>query len=125
MPEETKITRITQEQSRRVNRLVRKLCCNCIDDNCLLLDDGDTHKCVQLISISGIYCNYFKRAVLPADKELEAEIYGNGKKKCKQCSGMFTPTARTQRYCKDCAAKRKRQKAAERQRRKRAMKSRF
>ena len=39
-----------------------------------MLDDGEPHKCVQIISYSGIYCNYFKRAVLPADKELYGQI---------------------------------------------------
>lgn len=119
------VTRITPRQSKLINKLIRKLCCNCIDGNCLLLDDGETQSCVQLISFSGIYCNYFKRAVLPADKELEAEIYGNGQKRCKQCGHFFTPTAGTQQYCRTCGQNRKRQKAAERQRRKRASKSRF
>ena len=59
---------------RRVNKLVKNRC-SCYDGgNCILLDDGDPHKCVQIISCSGIYCNYFKRAVLPSDKELYAQI---------------------------------------------------
>ena len=58
----------------RVNKLVRRLCC-CYDrGNCILLDDGELHRCVQMLSLSGIYCNYFKRAVLPADKELYGQI---------------------------------------------------
>ncbi len=59
---------------RRVNKLVKELC-SCYDNgNCILLDDGEPHKCVQIISCSGIYCNYFKKAVLPADKELYDQI---------------------------------------------------
>lgn len=42
--------------------------------NCILLDDGEAHRCVQIISRSGIYCNYFRRAVLPSDSELYAQI---------------------------------------------------
>lgn len=62
--------KIHPSQLGRVNKLVRRLC-SCYDrGNCILLDDGEPHKCVQLISYSGIYCNYFKNAVLPADKEL-------------------------------------------------------
>ena len=35
-----------------VHRLVKDLCANCDEDgNCLLLDDGEEHKCVQLLSI--------------------------------------------------------------------------
>ena len=67
--------KITPRQAERVNRLVSELCANCDQDgNCILLDDGESHRCVQLISAYGIYCNYFKNAVLPADKELHEEI---------------------------------------------------
>ena len=67
--------KITQKQVERVHRLVRELCANCDEDgNCNLLDDGEAHCCVQLISIYGIYCNYFKEAVLPSDRELYEQI---------------------------------------------------
>ena len=67
--------KITPKQAERVNRLVSELCANCDQDgNCILLDDGEAHRCVQLISVYGIYCIYFKNAVLPADKELHEEI---------------------------------------------------
>ena len=67
--------KITPKQAERVNRLVSELCANCDQDgNCVLLDDGEAHRCVQLISAYGIYCNYFKNAVLPADKALYEEI---------------------------------------------------
>ena len=67
--------KITPRQAERVNRLVSELCANCDQDgNCVLLDDGEAHRCVQLISVYGIYCNYFKNAVLTADKELHEEI---------------------------------------------------
>ena len=67
--------KITPRQAEKVNRLVSELCANCNQDgNCLLLDDGEAHRCVQLISVYGIYCNYFKNAVLPADKALHEEI---------------------------------------------------
>ena len=67
--------KITPRQAERVNRLVSELCANCDQDgNCVQLDDGEAHRCVQLISVYGIYCNYFKNAVLPADKELHEEI---------------------------------------------------
>jgi hypothetical protein len=73
--EEKAMLKITPMQAERVNRLVSELCANCDQDgNCVLLDDGEAHRCVQLISVYGIYCNYFKNAVLPADKELHEEI---------------------------------------------------
>ena len=50
--------KITSKQADKVHRLVKDCCVNCDKDgNCILLDDGETHRCVQLISIYGIYCN--------------------------------------------------------------------
>ena len=67
--------KITPRQAERVNRLVSELCANCDQvGNCILLDEGEAHRCVQLISVYSIYCNYFKNAVLPTDKELHEEI---------------------------------------------------
>ena len=67
--------KITPKQVERVHRLVKELCANCDEDgNCILLDDGEAHRCVQHISIYGIYCNYFKEAVLPSDRELYEQI---------------------------------------------------
>ena len=69
------ILKIKANQVSKVHRHAKDLCVNCIDGNCLLLDDGEEHKCVQLLCISGIYCNYFKEAVLPAEKELYDQIF--------------------------------------------------
>ncbi len=104
-------------QFRKVSRLVRRECCNCMDGNCLLLDDGETHTCVQLISKYHIFCNHFKDAVLPLDKELYRElICGNDYKRCQSCGSRFDSKARNKRYCDHCAERIKRQKAAERKR---------
>lgn len=67
------VFRITPRQRAKIKTLVHKTCCNCYKENCLL-DDGEETKCVQLISRYGIYCNYFLKAVLPAEKELYTEI---------------------------------------------------
>ena len=62
-------------QAVRVRRLVRRLCANCDEDgNCLLLEDGERQRCVQLISRYGLCCKYFLEAVLPADRELLTQI---------------------------------------------------
>ena len=66
--------KITPKQRTKINALVCRSCCNCCKGNCLLLDDGEEAKCVQLISRHGIYGNYFLKAVLPTEKELYAEI---------------------------------------------------
>ena len=73
---------ITPKQSEKVNRLVLECCANCDEDgNCLLLDDGESRRCVQLITIHGISCNYFKNVVLPSDRDLLHEIQRHNKKK--------------------------------------------
>ena len=68
------VLKVTPKQWKEINALVRRSCCNFYKGNCLLLDDGEETKCVQLISRYGIYCNYFLKAVLPAEKELYTEI---------------------------------------------------
>ena len=65
--------RLTPPQSRRVNSLAKKSCCNCDKGKCLLLDDGEECVCPQLISYS-LLCKWFRTAVLPLDKELYAEL---------------------------------------------------
>ena len=69
----TGIKRLSPRQSRKVNTLVKKECCNCENGNCILLDDGDTCVCPQLISYS-LLCKWFRIAVLPLDKLLFAEL---------------------------------------------------
>lgn len=71
------IVPIKPEQIEQVNALVLSSCANCQDGCCLLLDDGDSYPCVQLLSVTGIFCRYFLTAVLPADKQLYAEIIQN------------------------------------------------
>ncbi len=68
------VLKTTPKQARQIHRLVRRQCANCVDGNCLLLDNGEPHRCVQLLCLYGIYCNYFLRAVLPGDKKLYNEI---------------------------------------------------
>ena len=73
------VLKLNAKQSAKVRALARKKCCNCVDGNCLLLDDGEETKCVQLISRYGVYCNYFLNAVLPAEKGLYADILRQNK----------------------------------------------
>ena len=66
--------KITLRQARKINRLVRRECCNYDTGCCLLLDYGEKCRCVQVISRYGIYCKYFISSVLPIDKYLHKEI---------------------------------------------------
>ena len=62
----TGLKRLTPPQSRKVNSLVKKECCNCDNGHCILLDDGEECVCPQLISYS-LLCKWFQTAVLPLD----------------------------------------------------------
>lgn len=117
----TGIKRLTPRQSRRVNALVKKSCCNCDGGNCILLDDGDTCVCPQLISYS-LLCKWFRAAVLPADKELYAELYRtDDMRKCTECSASFASKSNSVKYCPDCRKQITRRQAAERMRKKRTL----
>ena len=66
--------KITLEQARKINRLIRRECCNYDKGYCPLLDNGERCRCVQVISCYGIYCKYFITSVLPIDNKLHKEI---------------------------------------------------
>ena len=111
--------RLTPQQSRKVNSLVKRTCCNCIDGNCILLDDGEPCVCPQLISCS-LLCKWFCTAVLPADKLLYAELYQNeDKRRCTVCGAAFASSSNNVKYCPDCRKRITRRQAAERMRKKR------
>ena len=58
----------------KVSTLIKMQCCNCYEENCLLLDDGEDHICSQLITPSRIVCRHFLESVLPGDKKLLKRI---------------------------------------------------
>ena len=98
MPE---IPRLTPSQRKRCNRLIKKLCANYDDGNCLLLDDGETHICPQTIPYS-LLCKYFRSAVLPAEKGLHAEIFRKRIYRCAECGAVFVPNSNRQKNCAAC-----------------------
>lgn len=107
------LPRMTEAQFRRAKKLIRKLCANCDNGNCLLLDDGEACVCPQLISYT-LLCKYFRAAVLPADRELYAEIIdADARKRCAECGRPFAAESKNARYCKTCAANRTRRKKRE------------
>ena len=112
---------MTEAQFRRAKKLIRKLCANCDNGNCLLLDDGEVCICPQLISYS-LLCKWFRIAVLPADKLLYAELnQTEDRKKCTECGTFFVSTSNSVKYCPDCRKRITRRQAAERMRKRRAL----
>ena len=83
--------RMTPAQRKRANSLIRRAYCNCEGGNCIVLDDGDACACPQMISYT-ICCKWFRWAVLPMDKALEAEIYCGDREAVRRLRCGFRPT---------------------------------
>ena len=113
------LPQMTGRQRYRANALIKKLCANYIDGNCLLLDDGESCVCVQSISYS-LLCKYFRNAVLPADPVLEAEILGTHPEKCVSCGKPIIKKGNRKKYCEKCAEIIYKRQQAEYARKKRA-----
>ena len=97
------LPRMTGRQRKHANALIRRLCANYDEGNCLLLDDGETCVCVQSISYS-LLCKYFRNAVLPAEPKLEAAILLSGAKTvCERCKTPIEKHSNRQKYCPECA----------------------
>ena len=112
--------RMTPAQRKQANALIRRKCCNYEDGNCMPLDDGDTHTCPQIISFS-VCCKWFRQAVLPQDKPLEAEIFRDKDlKRCAVCGGVFVPKSNRAKYCPGCAARVHRRQKTESERKRRS-----
>ena len=114
------IKHLTPAQRARCNRLIRRLCANYDGGNCLPLDDGEGCVCVQTISYS-LLCKYFRRAVLPADKALYADIYRQRTRLCDRCGKPFAPGSNRQKYCPECGRSTRRKQKADSARRRRSV----
>lgn len=116
--------RLSEKQFRAVRKMTRAACANNDRGCCLLLDDGEPCKCVQAISYS-LLCRYFREAVLPADKELFADIMREkpaSRQQCAVCAKPFLPGSNRAKYCPDCAKKVRRRQKAEQERKRRLRK---
>ena len=112
--------RLTPAQLRQVTRLIKTHCCNCVDMECLLLDEGDGCGCPQMISYS-LICRWFCNAVLPLAPELESEIFRDKHLKiCIICGSKFVPKSNRQKYCEICRIYQERKADAERKRKERS-----
>ena len=96
---------MTPAQHKQAKGLLRRECCSYDDGNCLEQDDGDAHICTQCISCS-VCCQWFRYAVLPQLRALEAEIFKDrDTRRCVICGQAFVPKSNRAKYCPDCAAK--------------------
>ena len=109
-----KLPRMDYRQHRRARRLVHE-CCNYDEGNCLLLDDGEPCVCVRAFPIPHV--PLVPCGCLPLDGELAAALlYRGSRKRCAVCGAAFVPKSNRGKYCPDCAARVRRRKEAERQR---------
>lgn len=113
------LPRLTPKQRQRANALIKRLCANYDNGNCLALDDGEPCACVQSISYS-LLCKYFRKAVLPAKPLLEADILGTRFEKCVSCGTPIIKKGNRKKYCEKCAQRAYKAQQAEYARRKRA-----
>lgn len=100
---------------REMVKLIKRHCCNYCQGNCLLLNDGDTHTCPQLITYSHIICKYFLEAVLPTNKALMKSISEQITLEtvtCILCGKKTERTGRNQKFCSGCAKMKQRQRNA-------------
>ena len=112
----TDLIRMDSGQFRRVKQQIQRLCANCDHGNCLLLDDGDACICPQLLSQS-LICKYLRRAVLPADPSLYADVMQvTPGKRCLLCNTPIFSASNAAKYCPACAQKERRRRDAERKR---------
>lgn len=109
------LRRMTSPQARRARTLIRRLCANYDNGNCLLLDDGDLCVCPQTIS-DALLCRYFCTSVLPDDRELYAEIMSGVQnwKHCSLCDTRFIARSNRAVYCDICAQLERRRRTRDR-----------
>lgn len=101
---------LTPKQSRSVNALVRRECCNYDNGDCILLNCV----CPQTITYSHIICKWFKTAVLPLDKKLYIELMKpKNTRVCAVCGENFIKKANKEKYCGQCRLMVRRRKKAE------------
>ncbi len=118
--QDSSLYRMTPAQRKQANALIRRECCNYEDGNCIVLDDGDTCTCPQIVSFS-VCCKWFRWAVLPLDGTLEAEIFRDKDlKRCAVCGRVFVPKSNRAKYCPDCAARVHRRQKTESERKRRS-----
>lgn len=94
---------------KELKKLVTTNCANYIDGKCILLDRECPLICGgeyrgKKIPASDCSCTYFEKAVLPANKTLEAFYYGKEtvlNKLCKGCGKGFNSISNRAIYCGD------------------------
>lgn len=123
--ENNNLYRMTTEQVRKVNALIRSECCNYDSGKCKLLMDDCISRCPQ-ISAPSVLCAWCREAVIPIAPDLEREIFHMKEtvkttpkqtmKACDVCGKRFKPKTTRAKHCPDCAVKVRRKQWSQSQR---------
>lgn len=112
---------LTRKEERQIKKLVVSKCVNydkeygCLPLDCECYMFGVCYSCSRL-------CSYFRKAVLPEDKELQAVFEPIPLAVCKECGKHFQKNGK-RAYCSDkCAAEARRKQTAARVRKHREKK---
>ena len=102
--------KVSPETRRKVIALIQAQCCNHFSGDCVACDT----KCAQIARMrpgneradkEPFACPWFRDAVLPLDKNLEATLIApHEMRKCEMCGKMFAPGSNRSQYCESCAA---------------------
>jgi hypothetical protein len=74
----------------------------------------DDPQVTPFLNDGGLRCGYMEKHVLPADKALQTAYWSTDKirgNSCKACGLPYVKRSNRQRFCENCAADRKRQRA--------------
>lgn len=123
--ENDNLYRMTAEQVRKVNALIRSECCNFEKGKCELLMDDCISKCPQ-ISAPSVLCAWCREAIIPLAPDLEREIFHEKEKEstkpkkimkiCDVCGRRFKPKTVRTKHCPECAVRVRRKQWAQSQR---------
>ena len=93
--------KVTPKYQSAVTSLIRKECCNYMWNSCVYLD------CVcPQIGHATLCCKWFREAVLPLNKELQAALMNlDVMKDCSVCHKQYVPNSNRSKYCDDCGIK--------------------
>lgn len=99
-----KARKLTTNQFYEVRKTIENHCCNYIDEQCMLYDDGEYPLCPQH-GLSYLICPYFISVVAHNNQELMVSLFEISKdhKRCRECGEYFLPRHRSCQYCPECA----------------------
>lgn len=115
----------TMRTETKVKKLVRETCAcytpkggNCIvETTCPFLNTVSYRG--KEVAFESKHCDYFKKYVLPADKELHALYFSDDQNKdkvCAECNGHFIAAGNRAKYCDGCRDEVRKRQARERMR---------